>query len=130
VARCSDGTYNVKVLKQCIMVDGVRYNLQEIYGIDQSTDTESGRECVICMSELCDTTVLPCRHMCLCGGCADILRFQSSKCPICRTTVKSLLQIKKPENKTDVKDDQKVQEDKDKTAKDTKRTKMHSFISK
>jgi len=121
VARCSDGTYNVKVLKQCIMVDGVRYNLQEIYGIDQSTDTESGRECVICMSELCDTTVLPCRHMCLCGGCADILRFQSSKCPICRTTVKSLLQIKKPESKTDGKDDQKVQEDKDKTAKDTKK---------
>lgn len=41
-----------------------------------------------------DTTVLPCRHMCVCSECAQQLRFQTNKCPICRTNIESLLQIK------------------------------------
>ena len=46
------------------------------------------------MSEPRDTTVLPCRHMCMCSECAKVLRLQSNKCPICRTSIESLLQIK------------------------------------
>ncbi|KAJ7295328.1 hypothetical protein O6H91_Y197400 [Diphasiastrum complanatum] len=63
------GKYYVKVVKQTIWVDGVRYELQEIYGIENNTnngsfdENDSGKECVICMSEPRDTTVLPCRHM-------------------------------------------------------------------
>ncbi|KAH9306537.1 hypothetical protein KI387_010941, partial [Taxus chinensis] len=62
------GEYRVKVIKQILWVDGVRYELQEIYGIGNSAGTEfdandPGKECVICMSEPRDTTVLPCRHM-------------------------------------------------------------------
>ena len=56
--------------------------------------SENTRECVICMSEPRDTTVLPCRHMCMCSECAKVLRLQSNKCPICRTSIESLLQIK------------------------------------
>ena len=40
------------------------------------------------------TAVLPCRHMCLCADCAQSLRTQSNKCPICRGPVQSLLHIK------------------------------------
>ena len=41
---------------------------QESYGIGNSVEGEvdandPGKECVICLSELRDTTVLPCRHM-------------------------------------------------------------------
>lgn len=32
--------------------------------------------------------------MCLCDECAEALRQQSNVCPICRTTVDSLLKIK------------------------------------
>ena len=55
-----------------------------------------GRECVICLSEPRDTTVLPCRHMCMCNKCANELRNQpqTNKCPICRTPVDQLLEIK------------------------------------
>jgi hypothetical protein len=60
----------VKVVKQIIYVDGVRYELQEIYGIgnadwcsDGAHGNDSGKECVVCLSEPRDTTVLPCRHM-------------------------------------------------------------------
>ena len=55
---------------------------------------ENGRDCVICMTEPRDTTVLPCRHMCMCSDCAKMLRMQSEKCPICRTPIEQLLQIK------------------------------------
>ena len=62
------GEYQVKVLKQILWVNGMRYELQEIYGIGNSVEddvdgSDPGKECVICLSEPRDTTVLPCRHM-------------------------------------------------------------------
>lgn len=106
----------IKPIKQKIQVGSVSYELQEIYGIDQARtrhawstegnaangedtsanedDVCGGSECVICMSETKDTTVLPCRHMCMCSGCARVLRIQSNRCPICRQLIDSLLQIK------------------------------------
>ena len=98
----------IKPLKQKIQVGTTAYELQEIYGIEgQPVDGASGSEddcddgdeksrseCVICMTEPRDTTVLPCRHMSMCSECAKVLRMQSNKCPICRTSIESLLQIK------------------------------------
>eukprot|EP00762_Andalucia_godoyi_P004725 ANDGO_03667.mRNA.1 putative E3 ubiquitin-protein ligase LOG2 len=111
-------TVQVRVTKQKIVVQGRSYELQEIYGMDEqeaapadgaspasaesssSTKQESTGDddessmCVICMSEKRDTAVLPCRHMCLCSDCAKVLRLQTNKCPICRSTIDSLLHIK------------------------------------
>jgi len=168
-----DGTLSIGVVKQKIQVQGNAYELQEIYGIEQGqNDAENSKECVICMSAPKDTTVLPCRHMCMCrfsspppppsppppsppgpapglsararvgeehdllynsaptylqrsavcssasafaswsrlmcicgvfvvslrvwddSDCAKVLRYQTNKCPICRCSVESLLQIK------------------------------------
>ena len=79
------------------MVDGLCYLLQEIYGIENKKahvdaskvhgdgdgvggcdddPDDNGSECVICMSDVRDTLILPCRHLCLCNGCADSLRYQ------------------------------------------------------
>jgi len=102
IEKKDDETYEVRVMKQIIWVGGVRYELQEIYGIDNSgvgsnpDGTDAGKECVVCMSEPRDTTVLPCRHMCMCSECAKVLRFQTNRCPICRTPVERLLEIKVP----------------------------------
>lgn len=58
------GEYHVRVVKQILWVNGMRYELQEIYGIGDSIDgNDPGKECVICLSEPRDTTLLPCRHM-------------------------------------------------------------------
>lgn len=62
------GEYHVRVVKQILWVNGMRYELQEIFGIGNSVEGEfdvndPGKECVICLSEPRDTTVLPCRHM-------------------------------------------------------------------
>jgi E3 ubiquitin-protein ligase MGRN1 len=63
-----NGDYQVRVVSQILWVNGTRYELQEIYGIGNSMEGDAdandpGKECVICLSEPRDTTVLPCRHM-------------------------------------------------------------------
>ncbi|KAF8396580.1 hypothetical protein HHK36_018204 [Tetracentron sinense] len=93
------GEYRVRVVKQILWVNGKRYELQEIYGIGNSVDgdfdgNDPGKECVICLSEPRDTTVLPCRHMCMCSMCAKVFRLQTNRCPICRQPVERFLEIK------------------------------------
>lgn len=99
----ADGSYALRALKQKIFVDGLCYLLQEIYGIENKNlnkaapddDTEdTGSECVICMCDMRDTLILPCRHLCLCNSCADSLRYQANNCPICRAPFKALLQVR------------------------------------
>lgn len=95
----NDDLFQVKVIRQILWVDGVRYELRELYGIGNSAaegfeDSDPGKECVICMTEPKDTAVLPCRHMCMCGECAKELRLQSNKCPICRQPIEELIEIK------------------------------------
>jgi len=110
VERHSDGQYVLKALKQKLYVDGLCYLLQEIYGIENKvveggypgyTDAlgedeveDTGAECVVCMSDMRDTLILPCRHLCLCNTCADSLRYQANNCPICRAPFRALLQIR------------------------------------
>ena len=71
------GEYRVRVAKQILWVNGMRYELQEIYGIGNSVEgdlegNDLGKECVICLSEPRDTTVLPCRHMVIKLSCLSI----------------------------------------------------------
>merc|ERR1712226_1764536 len=110
-------------MKQKLFVDGLSYLLQEIYGLenkcadeeDDAEDTtslnggygkasmspyddddldDSGADCVVCMCEIRDTIILPCRHLCLCYTCAESLRFQANNCPICRAPFRALLQLR------------------------------------
>nr|CAD7258934.1 unnamed protein product [Timema shepardi] len=105
VDRHLDGTYVLKALKQKLYVDGLCYLLQEIYGIENKNNEiikgggdedmeDNGSECVICMCDVRDTLILPCRHLCLCNSCADSLRYQANNCPICRAPFRALLQIR------------------------------------
>ncbi|KAL6971448.1 putative E3 ubiquitin-protein ligase lul4 [Sarracenia purpurea var. burkii] len=99
IQKNDENAFDVRVIRQILWIDGVRYELREIYGIGNSAaesfkDDDPGKECVICMTEPKDTAVLPCRHMCMCSECAKALRLQSSKCPICRQPIEELLEIK------------------------------------
>ncbi|XP_063171051.1 E3 ubiquitin-protein ligase MGRN1 isoform X2 [Candoia aspera] len=99
-----DGSFSAKPLKQKQIVDRVSYLLQEIYGIENKNNQETkpcdeensdnSNECVVCLSDLRDTLILPCRHLCLCNSCADTLRYQANNCPICRLPFRALLQIR------------------------------------
>jgi len=91
--KCNDDTYEIKPLEQRVMYDGITYIVYDIYGIDHASAAPPD-ECVICMTELRNTVVIPCRHLCLCNKCAQVLHYQSNRCPICRGTVRSMIKIK------------------------------------
>jgi E3 ubiquitin-protein ligase MGRN1 len=129
LVKNSHDKFEAQVVKQKIQVGEVCYELQEIYGIEQNDsgggDQDGQGDCVICMTEPKDTTVLPCRHMCLCGECAKRLRVQTNKCPICRHPVESLLQItvSREEEEQPQQEDQQPQEKPDKKGKKSKSSK-------
>uniref|UniRef100_F6YFF7 E3 ubiquitin-protein ligase n=1 Tax=Equus caballus TaxID=9796 RepID=F6YFF7_HORSE len=77
----TDGTFCVKPLKQ-----------KQVVAEDEVSDNSA--ECVVCLSDVRDTLILPCRHLCLCNTCADTLRYQANNCPICRLPFRALLQIR------------------------------------
>lgn len=90
--------YECRVLRQKLLVNGAVYNAYDIFGVEANAEIdplteETQSTCVICMSEPRTTIVIPCRHMCLCEGCAESLKVQSVKCPICRGPVRGLLKV-------------------------------------
>jgi hypothetical protein len=90
VLQLNDGSHEIRVTSQKILFGGMGYVVYDIFGID--TEQSMQAECVICMTELRDTVVIPCRHMCLCHQCAEIMKFESIKCPICRGRMFSFIQ--------------------------------------
>lgn len=90
----------LKPLKQKLIVAGVTYLMQEIFGLENkeiehhSSLDENGGECIICMANPRDTVILPCRHLCICNGCAETLRYKLNNCPICRSPFKALLKLR------------------------------------
>ncbi|CCI49229.1 unnamed protein product [Albugo candida] len=95
-------------VRQTIEIDGSVLELREIFGIEetivsdhnksdiQETLMESvtqSRECVICLTDARDTTLLPCHHMCLCNECAHQIQSKSNTCPICRSFVQSFVKM-------------------------------------
>lgn len=97
LSRNENGGVFLKADDQYIKLRNKNFSLLEIFGKPLSSirstassptsycsDGLSNRECIVCMSELKDTIVLPCRHMCLCSECANTIRGRSDKCPLCR----------------------------------------------
>lgn len=66
----------------------------------KSLSSERNSECVVCMSDDRDTLLLPCRHLCLCTGCARSLRYQANNCPICRASFRAVVSIQPIGQKT------------------------------
>lgn len=96
-AAAQNYTLKYKYQKQKLLYNNQIMDLNDIYGIDNSAANladESQKECVVCYTATKDTVVLPCRHMCLCIDCSQIVRMQTNKCPICRTQVSSFLHVK------------------------------------
>ena len=69
-----------------------------MYGFESTGDgleqDDAQIECVVCYSAVKDTMVYPCRHNCLCSQCTQVVRMQSSKCPICRQQAEKFITIK------------------------------------
>eukprot|EP01127_Copromyxa_protea_P005571 TRINITY_DN15472_c0_g1_i1.p1 TRINITY_DN15472_c0_g1~~TRINITY_DN15472_c0_g1_i1.p1 ORF type:complete len:331 (-),score=61.24 TRINITY_DN15472_c0_g1_i1:190-1182(-) len=91
--------FDVKLLQQVVSHNGNSYVIHDIFGLENTTkETDC---CVICLAEEKNTICIPCRHLCVCQDCAQVLKFQSNKCPICRTPVRAMLNVKFSKDKQD-----------------------------
>ncbi|RNF11255.1 hypothetical protein TraAM80_01044 [Trypanosoma rangeli] len=103
-----------RVISQIITAGGSAYVVEDLFGVDgdgsgaagghpevmlgttivphEGEEDEDGL-CVICLTMAKDTAVMPCRHMCLCKGCAEELMRHTPKCPVCRGSVSTLLHM-------------------------------------
>eukprot|EP00743_Colponemidia_sp_Colp-15_P005864 GILK01006303.1.p1 GENE.GILK01006303.1~~GILK01006303.1.p1 ORF type:complete len:585 (-),score=73.52 GILK01006303.1:131-1786(-) len=79
--------YNPAHIRQLVITETDMLELQEVFGLGNEDDND----CVICMTDPKDTVLLPCRHACVCSGCFRHI----DKCPVCRTAVKSHIEMKK-----------------------------------
>ena len=55
------------------------------------------RLCVVCVDDLKNVLVLPCRHMCLCINCAHEIANQRTRarrvCPLCRARIETVMNV-------------------------------------
>jgi hypothetical protein len=87
-------SYTPKVLQQKLEISGRSFQLKNIYETEKSpalsSEEPSSNLCCICMQAEINTVVFPCRHMCLCTGCAKECQELAPsnphcrKCPMCR----------------------------------------------
>jgi hypothetical protein len=90
-----------KVCKQLLQVGTEVYDLEDVFDVGRDEDVvnpqadpdEDEDVCVICLTNPKDTTVLPCRHMCLCSDCAAQLLLSNNRCPLCRGNIDRLMTI-------------------------------------
>lgn len=104
-----DNQFLIRIVRQEVLVGATVHRVMDLYGIGggevQAEKTEGDgkwkvgatHECVICLTEPCNTAVLPCHHFCLCDDCARILSAETDptrrKCPVCRGTLGGFLRI-------------------------------------
>ncbi|GET86582.1 hypothetical protein, conserved [Leishmania tarentolae] len=93
--------FTCKVAKQLLQIGHEVYDLEDVFddGREDAVrnpaadlEDEEGA-CVICLTNPKDTTILPCRHMCLCNECAAHLRLSDTRCPLCRGNIDRVMTL-------------------------------------
>lgn len=98
-AQTTAGDYKGYVVKQLLQIGAEVYELDEIFDLgaaelaNDDEEEDDAALCVICLTHPKDTTILPCRHMCLCYDCAGQLRLATNKCPICRADIERVMTL-------------------------------------
>ena len=86
--------FTVAVLTRQVVTSEGEMTCRDIFGTEAA-------ECIICMSDPRTTVAMPCRHLCYCQECAQIMQARCENCPICRQEVASLLQMEQVGGKVD-----------------------------
>lgn len=49
--------------------------------------------CVVCLDAKRSVLLLPCRHLCCCGDCSQLLQARAAPCPMCRQDVREHMEV-------------------------------------
>ncbi|KAH7431919.1 hypothetical protein KP509_08G073200 [Ceratopteris richardii] len=93
IRKRHDGQYDVTMVRQFILVDGVQYELHDLYGTKEIGTLQNA--CVVCLSDPPQIVIMPCRHLCICCTCANtLISMKAVRCPLCRQSMGSLLRVR------------------------------------
>ena len=82
-----NGHYELKVMKQEFKSQGLWFNLFDVF------DSSNNGLCLICYNKKCNTIVTPCNHSFACVFCANHIKDNEKKCPICKKEVTDVIII-------------------------------------
>ena len=80
-----NGRYVIKVIKQIFKTYGLWIELHDVF------DSSNNGLCMICYNKKCNTIILPCNHSFACVLCANHIRANEKKCPICKKDVEDII---------------------------------------
>ena len=78
--------------------DGYEGDVYPVYEVpqpeNQNIPAVNANECIILAHDITDRAMLlPCRHANLCYLCTHLVEMQDSRCPTCRTTIDSIVNL-------------------------------------
>ena len=82
-----NGHYEIKAMKQELKTLGLWFNLYDVF------DSSNNGLCLICYNKKCNTIITPCNHSFACVLCANHIKNNEKKCPICKNDVSDIIII-------------------------------------
>ena len=82
-----NGHYEIKTMKQEFKSLGLWFNLFDVF------DSSNNGLCLICYNKKCNTIITPCNHSFACVLCANHIKNNEKKCPICKNDVSDIIII-------------------------------------
>jgi hypothetical protein len=80
-----NGHYVIKTVSQRFKTYGLWMELFDVF------DSSNNGLCMICYNKKCNTIILPCNHSFACLLCANHIKQNEKKCPICKNDVKDII---------------------------------------
>jgi E3 ubiquitin-protein ligase MGRN1 len=86
----------IKVNKEKLQMGSNAFVLEEVYESQVESETKGGEtsQCIICLSNISNIILYPCRHFCLCDQCSNFVKVDNKPCPICRKQIENFILVK------------------------------------
>ena len=105
-------SWTCRVNSQYLIMQRQIFLVEDIYGTvkedfivlnhpSNPRDSQVPKECVVCLSAPRSVLAVPCRHLCLCPECAEVLRCAetpNAACPVCRQPFEALCEVTQVSN--------------------------------
>ena len=82
-----NGHYVIKTMSQKLKTYGLWIDLFDVF------DSSNNGLCMICYNKKCNTIVLPCNHSFACLLCANHIKYNEKKCPICKNNIDDIILV-------------------------------------